>query len=985
LSQQCFYPSRLGAQKSLQPLTNCSKFYVILAGTIAGSLLHSLIEAPAVRAESPPETHLHAQRRPSSIILGVVRSAANDAQWSTLTAQLRAADIPYRMVDWRPNQPSTDLTNLTDITLLWLPGVASLSRQQVNSLNTWVNQGGYVITTGPVGTASNASIRRDLQSILARQPWDSQSSDATEINLTGLRGAIAHMEALEQSEALEHAERSHPVPSALTLLSGQLPRLTPFSSGDRPSTPLTPATPAPSQSAPATTATSDPSPEPRSETTPETPTPADTVDTVDPAPPSVAIAPPEFSSSEQPTERFNLASEGPRLTRLGPGLPPTPRSPSPEVSPQAPSPPSPSSSPSPLPTSAPSSEEPFDPAEQVAPPGLEVNRGEMPITVLEAIAMREELEKLIGRFESAILSANSANGSISLRVQDVDLADAVLIASTHDTGLDNASQSRTTEGIAAIGHSQEIVQQARQILERFPELVRDQEFARAREEWLQARDLLWNNFPTDRHLAQPEIRAIWLDRGTIVRAGSRERLAQLFDRLATAGINTVFFETVNAGYPIYPSRVAPQQNPLTRHWDPLAAAVELAHERGIELHAWVWVFAVGNERHNTLVNLPTNYPGPVLEAYPDWANYDHRGEIIPPGQTKPFLDPANPAVRRYLLRLFEEIVTQYDVDGLQLDYIRYPFQDPSARRSYGYGTAARQQFQRLTGVDPVDITPGDRTLWQRWTDFRTEQINSFVADTARLLRQTRPEVILSTAVFALSEHERIQKIQQNWEVWAQNGDVDLIVTMSYAMDTNRLLRLTTPWLNEDTDLGSTLILPGIRLLNLPESAALDQIQALRDMPVGGYALFAAENLDDNLQAIFSRIQGSNPSASEEPIPYRQPFHTAAARFRALKQEWSFALANQQLWIRSPQWDEWSTESEALGELLEQLAANPSPRQLRQAQQALSAFRAQFRDWMYLQTLGNGYRVRTWENRLAVIDDLLRYGERQVPDHQRARL
>ncbi|MEQ8959952.1 MAG: hypothetical protein RLP02_18835, partial [Coleofasciculus sp. C2-GNP5-27] len=72
----------------------------------------------------------------------------------------------------------------------------------------------------------------------------------------------------------------------------------------------------------------------------------------------------------------------------------------------------------------------------------------------------------------------------------------------------------------------------------------------------------------ERQLAQPEIRAIWLDRGTIVKAKSKQDLVNLFDQLAKAGFNTVFFETVNASYPIYPSQVAPEQNPLVRGWDP---------------------------------------------------------------------------------------------------------------------------------------------------------------------------------------------------------------------------------------------------------------------------------------------------------------------------------------------------------------------------------------------------------------------------------
>jgi len=73
------------------------------------------------------------------------------------------------------------------------------------------------------------------------------------------------------------------------------------------------------------------------------------------------------------------------------------------------------------------------------------------------------------------------------------------------------------------------------------------------------------------------------------------------------------------------------------------------------------------------------------------------------------------------------------VDGLQLDYIRYPFQDPAANKTYGYGKAAREEFQQLTGVDPLTISPTDQDLWQKWIDFRTAQVDSFVAELSQRL------------------------------------------------------------------------------------------------------------------------------------------------------------------------------------------------------------------------------------------------------------
>lgn len=606
----------------------------------------------------------------------------------------------------------------------------------------------------------------------------------------------------------------------------------------------------------------------------------------------------------------------------------------------------------------------------------------LPIWPREANLMTQELEGLIGRFESALLLAESTAPTVN-----VQNSSPVLVAAAEQVPLARSNEAwrRFAEGAGlttnspsagtATARGYSIVEQAQHTLDQFPLLVAQKNYATARRNWFEARRLLWDNFPNDRPVVQPEIRAIWLDRGTIVNAGSHRALAELFDQLTHAGINTVFFETINAGYPVYPSQIAPEQNPLILNdWDPLASAVELAHDRGIELHAWVWAFAAGNQRHNTLVGQPWQYLGPVLDHHPTWANLDHRGSPIPQGQTKPFLDPANPEVRRYLLRLFDEILTQYDVDGLQLDYIRYPFQDPSAGRSYGYGTASRQRFKALTGVDPTDISPSDRALWEQWTDFRVEQIDSFVSATSRLVRRRRPEAILSAAVFPMPEHDRRHKIQQVWEQWAREGEVDIIATMSYAIDTPQLEALVNPWLNGS--LSPAIVLPAIRLLNLPNTLALDQIQALRDLPAGGYALFAAENLHENtaLQQVFQRTQGSVDAAA---VPYREPFKAAAERYDVLQREWGVALSNGRLYVSAEQQRQLMEQAIALGSYMEQLAEEPSPKHIRQAKRELQQFREEFGQWMTLQAIDRRYRVQTWENRLAAIDNLVAYGEERL--------
>lgn len=605
-----------------------------------------------------------------------------------------------------------------------------------------------------------------------------------------------------------------------------------------------------------------------------------------------------------------------------------------------------------------------DPAEEVAPAVIELPPRDRAPSPMVFLAMQQELKNLMGRFESALLMANSLDMSTTLTVPRAASSQGVKERQAAPLALHSALTS------------------AQQLLEEWDHLLATGQHNRLRDRWVAARNGLWASFPQGPTFHQAEIRAIWLDRGTIVAARSPEGLAQIFDRLAAAGITTVFFETVNAGYPIYPSQVAPEQNPLTQNWDPLATAVTLAHQRDMTLHAWVWVFAAGNQRHNRLLNQPLNYPGPVLARHPDWAAYDNSGNLIPPGQDKPFLDPANPQVRSYLTRLMTEIVTNYGVDGVHLDYIRYPFQDPGANRTYGYGGVARWQFQNLTGVDPTTLSPRpsstlDRNqhiqqqiLWDRWTDYRTQQVTSFVETIAITLKRQRPGLILSAAVFANSDHDRRQRIQQDWGTWARLGYLDWIVLMSYAADTSRFDRLVRPWL-VDQSFGSTLVIPGIRLLNLSNAATVDQMQVARDLPTPGYALFAAADLNTELTTVLAQTQGQYRSTP--PTSY----HMALSRYQALQREWHWLLNQHKLWMDHHTLDQWVASVNRLGEELQTLAESPSRRGVSNVKGEISRVRISLGGAL-VNTANSPYRLQVWQHRLATIEQLLDYGDRPNP-------
>ncbi|MEH2414261.1 glycoside hydrolase family 10 protein [Nostoc sp.] len=884
-------------------------------------------------------------------VLSVVYGQENANQWVGISDRLQAIGVKYCVIPLNDVKSAADWG---DRRVLFLPNVETLTPTQVIALEEWMSKGGRLIASGPVGSLSAPGVRQLLRSLLGGY-WGFSLSDTEEIkpvktnipewaNQTQLFGKVRGGVVIPNDMGTESAAVWNSKDNPAAVVTTERSTLLGWRWGTNT------ASAAELDNAWLKAA----------------------LNHYLTAPPPSNRMKKVAGGSQNCSTRVAAAprAEGQRgsLSPLSPSSPSSPSSPPPKTA----------TAPIPRPLTTvkpPNSQEAIDQLEQSVRLDVAPNSNQ-PINNNEAIALQQELENLIGRVESANLavSADAANEGVAISEQKQSSRD--LDTYTPQSVKEQPTQLASTKLGGLVRNKDQALAQVRVIAKNLPQLIAQKNYALARQQWLVAKTILWQQFPVDRRLAQPEIRAVWLDRGTIVRAGSKAGLAQIFDRLAQTGINTVFFETVNAGYTIYPSQVAKEQNPLIRGWDPLADAVKLAHERDMELHAWVWTFAAGNQRHNQIINVNLNYPGPVLAAHPDWANYDNLGNMIPVGQTKPFFDPANPEVRQYLLKLYEEIVTRYNVDGLQLDYIRYPFQDPSAGRTYGYGKAARAQFQQLTGVDPINISPSQPELWQKWTTFRTMQVDSFVAQVSQQLRQKRPNLILSVAVFPLPELERIQKIQQNWETWARRGDVDLIVPMTYALDTSRFQRLAQPWI-ASKQLGATLLVPGIRLLSLPTIGAFDQLQLVRDLPVSGYALFAAENFNNELQKLFISTQGRVQSTKSQPIPHRQPFQTAAIRYTALQREWKFVFQNDQLQKSAQTISDFNNQAEVLRNALNQLAASPSPSKLLVARASLTRFQSQFRVLMSQELKSNSYQVKVWENRLVTIERLLRYGERRV--------
>lgn len=141
----------------------------------------------------------------------------------------------------------------------------------------------------------------------------------------------------------------------------------------------------------------------------------------------------------------------------------------------------------------------------------------------------------------------------------------------------------------------------------------------------------------------------------------KQELRSLLDRLQAAGMNTVLMQTRVRGTVIYPSAIEPWDgcvpgNPgVSPGYDPLAFAVEECHKRGMEIHAWVVSIPIGRANGLGCKSLKRRYPNLVMKV----------GDEM-------YMRPDKPETASYIAALCREIAENYDIDGIHLDYIRYP-------------------------------------------------------------------------------------------------------------------------------------------------------------------------------------------------------------------------------------------------------------------------------------------------------------------------
>ena len=268
-----------------------------------------------------------------------------------------------------------------------------------------------------------------------------------------------------------------------------------------------------------------------------------------------------------------------------------------------------------------------------------------------------------------------------------------------------------------------------------------------------------------RPLAQP-VRAVWVAR---YHYRFPDDIRTIMENCRASGCNTVLWQVRGEGTVCYPSRIEPWGREFDYRYpgfDPLALAIAEAHKQGLRIEAWF------NVLPGWKGVTPPPMSGQLYNAHPDWFMYDAGGHRQPLNKDYVMLNPCLPEVRRYIVSLVDELVSRYDVDGIQMDYVRYVWDgQPHAKQNYPRDPRTLGLYRHETGRNPDD----DPGVWDHW---RANQLTRLVDDIRATVNRKRPGATLTAAVWRNPEIGYRDNLQ-NSVAWLRAGLVDAIMPMAY--------------------------------------------------------------------------------------------------------------------------------------------------------------------------------------------------------------
>jgi len=352
-------------------------------------------------------------------------------------------------------------------------------------------------------------------------------------------------------------------------------------------------------------------------------------------------------------------------------------------------------------------------------------------------------------------------------------------------------------------------------------------------------------------------RAVWVLRSSL---GSPASVRAMVATVADAGFDTVLLQVRGRGEAYYRSDIDPMAS-VPEGFDPLALAIDLAHEAGLSVHAWVNVNLVASP-----VTLPTATKH-VVRRHPEWlmvpdalapelSKRDPRSEAYLSALARwtrresasvegLYLSPVTTEARAYSVSVIRELVEAYPIDGLHLDYIRYPGSafdySPSALaefRSSRLPLTGEEDRARLDAASKRDPRAWTRYLPESWEGFRRDRLTELVEEIVTAAAAARPGLTMSAAVVPDAALAREQKAQ-DWATWARDGLLDVVCPMVYTTDADVFARQVASV--RDT-VGDIPVWAGVGAYRLTAAQTVSHVRLARQSGATGVALFSYDSL-----------------------------------------------------------------------------------------------------------------------------------------------
>ncbi len=262
-----------------------------------------------------------------------------------------------------------------------------------------------------------------------------------------------------------------------------------------------------------------------------------------------------------------------------------------------------------------------------------------------------------------------------------------------------------------------------------------------------------------------EIRGVWIANHPHSQVlASKRNIAEAMDFLQSTGFNTIFPVVWNRGYTLFPSQVMAKYNfpaidpyYAQQQLDPLAEIITQAHQRQIKVIPWLeYGFAASHLLSG----------GHILQQNPHWQAIDREGKKVRHGSLT-WMNAFNSQVQQFMQELIVEIVSQYNVEGIQgCDRL------PALPVAAGYDSETIGRYQAEFGKQPPHNIKD-----KQWIQWRATLLTEFLATTYQQVKQVNPKLIvsLSPAVYPFC----LNNLLQDTQTWINRGLVDLIHPQIY--------------------------------------------------------------------------------------------------------------------------------------------------------------------------------------------------------------